>query len=432
MSIQPTAQEQYMLELINRARLNPQAEANRYQGKQFYDWTYRRYVTYDGNLNEGLPAGTISSNAKQPLAFNLSLIEQSRNHSQAVLDANTLFHPPNVIENIGQILGSNLTAANIADSHAQLFVDAGAHDGYVRGHRRNILMEDVNQIGIGIKTGNFQNGTSSIVTQRFQRPNGGNAFLTGVVYTDHLQNDDFYTIGEGQGNVSIQISGNGQTYTTTTMEAGGYQIQLAPGNYSVTFSGDLDRDGQRDDSVTRQVTIGAQNVKLDLATDTLSSSTPTPPPTTPPTTPPAGSNMNGTAEPDTLTGDAGANTLQGNQGPDKLWGRGGNDNLLGGEGNDYLIGEAGDDTLSGGAGADFFVFTSLKDGIDKITDYNPAEGDKLVFVGSDFINSQGQSSRIELNFQTGALSVGGQTIAMLNPTNSWSANIYSNLSQIGL
>ncbi len=53
----PTAQEQLMLELINRARLDPAAEAAR-QGIA---------------LNSGLAANSISTAAKQVLAFNFDL-----------------------------------------------------------------------------------------------------------------------------------------------------------------------------------------------------------------------------------------------------------------------------------------------------------------------------------------------------------------------
>ena len=52
-----TAQEQLVLELINRARLDPAAEAAR----------------FGIALNEGLPAGTISTAAKQPLAMDDAL-----------------------------------------------------------------------------------------------------------------------------------------------------------------------------------------------------------------------------------------------------------------------------------------------------------------------------------------------------------------------
>lgn len=51
--VQPSAYEQYMLELVNRARLNPEAEANR----------------LGIGLNDGLSPNTISVDPKQPLAF---------------------------------------------------------------------------------------------------------------------------------------------------------------------------------------------------------------------------------------------------------------------------------------------------------------------------------------------------------------------------
>jgi serralysin len=48
---EPSASEQYMLELINRARLNPLGEANLFNLE---------------DLNSELPANTISSDSKQP------------------------------------------------------------------------------------------------------------------------------------------------------------------------------------------------------------------------------------------------------------------------------------------------------------------------------------------------------------------------------
>ena len=66
LSLQPSAYEQYMLELINRARSNPNAEAGLYS------------LT---DLNQGLSPGTITSDPKQPLAFNLFLIDSARSLS---------------------------------------------------------------------------------------------------------------------------------------------------------------------------------------------------------------------------------------------------------------------------------------------------------------------------------------------------------------
>src|SRR5690606_34598871 len=56
-AVQPTVYEQYMLELINRGRANPAAEATR----------------LGIGLNEGLSGNVISAAVKQPLAMNLFL-----------------------------------------------------------------------------------------------------------------------------------------------------------------------------------------------------------------------------------------------------------------------------------------------------------------------------------------------------------------------
>jgi Ca2+-binding RTX toxin-like protein len=54
---------------------------------------------------------------------------------------------------------------------------------------------------------------------------------------------------------------------------------------------------------------------------------------------------------------------------------------VGGTGDDWLWGDRGNDTLSGGAGAD--LFHSLAGaGIDRITDFSYAEGDRLKLEGS--------------------------------------------------
>ena len=63
---------------------------------------------------------------------------------------------------------------------------------------------------------------------------------------------------------------------------------------------------------------------------------------------------------------------------DSLHGLATNDTISGGKGNDLLWGHGGNDTLIGGAGADVFVMNS-GGGEDTIVDFNPAEGDVVVF-----------------------------------------------------
>ncbi|BAU42040.1 choice-of-anchor Q domain-containing protein [Leptolyngbya sp. O-77] len=79
---------------------------------------------------------------------------------------------------------------------------------------------------------------------------------------------------------------------------------------------------------------------------------------------------------------------EGSAGDDWLVGSTGSDTLLGNDGNDLLWGGAGKDVLTGGAGADTFVYVgaTLKSALagtrlarpDRITDFSPAEGDRLL------------------------------------------------------
>ncbi len=90
--------------------------------------------------------------------------------------------------------------------------------------------------------------------------------------------------------------------------------------------------------------------------------------------------LQGTAFGDSLRGNGQANRVIGAGGDDQLYGRGGNDTLQGGAGDDRLEGGVGNDRLQGEAGADTFVFAS---GIDRVVDFNAAQGDRLALSVSD-------------------------------------------------
>jgi serralysin len=88
---------------------------------------------------------------------------------------------------------------------------------------------------------------------------------------------------------------------------------------------------------------------------------------------------------DLLFGDDGADIVYGNLGADTLWGGAGADLIRGGQGddvirgedgNDWLSGDRGNDTVTGGAGADIF-HGSQDAGIDRVLDFNLAEGDRV-------------------------------------------------------
>jgi hypothetical protein len=88
-----------------------------------------------------------------------------------------------------------------------------------------------------------------------------------------------------------------------------------------------------------------------------------------------------------IRGGAGADRITIAPGSGGAWieGGGGNDTLTGGDGADTLFGGAGQDWLVGGAGADLFLYTAVSQSSaarpDTIVNFNPLEGDALVFVG---------------------------------------------------
>jgi uncharacterized protein YkwD len=256
---QPTAQEVLMLELVNRARANPEAEAS----------------LHSVGLNDGIPANRqISAAAKQPLAHNLLLIASSRDHSQWMLDVDIFNHtgingssPTQRMSTAGYVFsgafatsGENISWVGTTASSINLTTSVvSQHRNLFRssGHRENILAEEFRELGIGQKQGLFnQGGTNylaSMVTQNFAKT-GTRYFLTGVIYNDTNSNR-FYDVGEGIDGVTVTVNNVGYL----AYSAGAYAIGLAPGTYDVAITGDA-----LGAPVYRTVTIGSANVKLDL------------------------------------------------------------------------------------------------------------------------------------------------------------------------
>jgi Ca2+-binding RTX toxin-like protein len=77
------------------------------------------------------------------------------------------------------------------------------------------------------------------------------------------------------------------------------------------------------------------------------------------------------------------------------------DLIDGGAGNDTIIGGAGTDTLTGGRGADTFVFCANSQ-YDVVTDFNPAEGDRVLLDLGGSPNAPAYSGTLwdGLSFQT--------------------------------
>jgi serralysin len=104
---------------------------------------------------------------------------------------------------------------------------------------------------------------------------------------------------------------------------------------------------------------------------------------------------------DIVWGNLGNDTCDGGAGNDQCRGGQGDDSISGGAGDDFISGDRGADTESGGAGADIF-HTSQDAGIDRVLDFNLAEGDRVQLdpgttftvkqVGADTVIDMGPSA----------------------------------------
>jgi Ca2+-binding RTX toxin-like protein len=105
--------------------------------------------------------------------------------------------------------------------------------------------------------------------------------------------------------------------------------------------------------------------------------------------PDIGNCVTGTQKSDNLIGTSKDDCIDGEKGNDKIAGLAGNDKLNGGGGKDLLVGGDGNDGLTGGKGADIF---NCGAGNDKITDFNPSEGDKKTNDCEQFGHGLGDAS----------------------------------------
>ena len=104
-----------------------------------------------------------------------------------------------------------------------------------------------------------------------------------------------------------------------------------------------------------------------------------------------------------VIGSSGSDILIGNGVNNLLNGGDGNDNINGGDGNDTVIGGNGNDILTGGTGADTFIFNSLSQGLDTITDFAWSQGDKIQVSAFGFGIGTSDYNKFSYNNGTGAL-----------------------------
>ncbi|VAX38831.1 hypothetical protein MNBD_PLANCTO03-1172, partial [hydrothermal vent metagenome] len=260
-----TSEEVYLVELINRARADPAAEA------------LRTGVDLTADLTAGELANLVPT---EPLALHSSLTLAARQHSRDMAERDFFDH-----ENPDGDRAQQRADNNGYDGSAGENIAAGygsideAHVAWLDsvGHRKNVLSLWENfsstfqydEIGVGFYfPGSGAQTYDTYYTQVFGysgRP--PRTYILGVVYNDN-DNDDFYSIGEGLGDVRVDVT-NADTGlfvgSYLTDGAGNYQIEVPGGNYVVTFVNTITGFGSR---VTTSVTKNT-NIKIDATGDQL-------------------------------------------------------------------------------------------------------------------------------------------------------------------
>jgi len=252
-----SADEQYVLEVINRARANPTAEG----------------VRLGIDITEGLsPSVAAEVGPRPPLALSSILLGTARAHSQDMWTNNYFAHndlsgnsPFTRMTNAGydwQVASENIAAATFETPEQLedlLMIDAGVSG---RGHRVDLL--DIHappytrEVGNGFFAGSpaDASGFADFLTQDFGATAGSAPFVVGVVYND-LNHNGFYDVGEGIGGITVTIDQG--AYSGVTGAAGGYAFPATvSGTRTLTFTG-TGLGG----TVVKTVTIGTDNVKVD-------------------------------------------------------------------------------------------------------------------------------------------------------------------------
>lgn len=263
--------EQLFLELVNRARLDPGAEAARY-GIGLND---------PGPSGGAPPSDPLTPDPKQPLAQNPLLSLASARHSDDMLARNFFAHiaeapaphgvtPTDRIEHAGYDLdGAWATGENIAWSGTTGPLDLDGrilshHESLFKSvsHRENILQDIFRETGIAQVEGVFRATDSggierdfnaSMLTHKFAA-SGSNIFLTGVAYSD-LDGNGFYSPGEAQAGIALSAAGA----SAQTAPAGGYAMALAGDTAQVDLTYIWDGETR-----AVSVTMDGRNVKIDI------------------------------------------------------------------------------------------------------------------------------------------------------------------------
>ncbi len=268
----PTPEQQFWLELMNRMRLDPAGELERlvhfsapgvWDTVKSDDPSVQFALDFYGTDAAVLASQWTSLSAAPPLAWSASLANSAVSYSNLMVQTDQQSHTLDGLSLQDRILGGGYSAQylelgeslfasvqNVVHGHSGFAIDWGDDDGnpgngFGTGiqtpalHREVMMDRLIKEVGIGFQSiaipgGNLIATGPLVVTQHFgsqYRFTGSqyvsDTIVTGVVYADTLLADDFYTPGEGLAEVMIEVW---DSFTATlitsglTNSAGGFNL----------------------------------------------------------------------------------------------------------------------------------------------------------------------------------------------------------------
>lgn len=272
---EPTALEQQLLELIQRARRNPGAEVDLLLATPGVATAMQQFKVNEQKLRDDFA----TYKAVPPLSFDEKLMASSKFHSEDMSANAFQEHDGSAGEHFDQRITTagykwSFASENIfafAESmpycHAAFMVDWGNPDP---GHRKAILDIDGKKRDIGISVIDHQKKSASdvgphVVTQDFAAPLGSPAdaqvYIVGVAYVDDNGNEA-YDAGEGVKDLKV-IPEKG-TYMAVTGESGGFSVPMAGKAGTVMVQLQIEVEGKPYVVGKHEVTLDGSNVELDF------------------------------------------------------------------------------------------------------------------------------------------------------------------------
>jgi hypothetical protein len=231
----PDEHEQYLVELVNRARSDPAAEASRLGVSASLDHDALPALRPDFDVGETCRVfcrDVLDNFAMIPVA------PRTDSHGATAFDRLvTVADYAAATENTLSVSGSEVNTAAVDSLHRKAFADSAD-----RGQMLNGAMWE---IGVGLVPGSL-GGKASVLIERYcyrllLSPSYPERVpvITGAIFHDWRKADGFYTPYEGQGGVTVTATRASPfaQVSTTTWASGGYALAVSDGTWTLSATG---------------------------------------------------------------------------------------------------------------------------------------------------------------------------------------------------